>query len=112
MQKSTSRAPARAPAPVSTQVYDALVRLLGRERAEVVDFFVDARLAGDNPERYERAVESLLGEQSGRLVITGLRSELARRSGKLAKTGTDSLLTQVRIVEKSLTRRAHLGVDA
>jgi hypothetical protein len=88
-------------ASIPTLVYAALVRLLGRERAEILDFFVDSRLAATNPVGYERAVESLLGDNGGRLVITALTSELARSAG-VAHAGKESLLAEVRTLEKAL----------
>lgn len=78
MNEPASTGAARKPAAVPTLVYGALVRLLGRERADVLDFYVDCRLAAYDSARYERAVESLLGAQNGSLVISALRSELAK----------------------------------
>jgi hypothetical protein len=91
----------RTPVSIPSLVYATLVRLLGRERAEILDFFVDSRLAAADPDRYERAVRSLLGENGGRLVITALTSELAR-SARVAHAGKESLLSEVRTVEKTL----------
>jgi hypothetical protein len=91
----------RTPVSIPSLVYATLVRLLGRERAEILDFFVDSRLAAADPDRYERAVRSLLGENGGRLVITALTSELAR-SARVAHAGKESLLNEVRTVEKTL----------
>jgi len=83
-------------------VYEALVRVLGRERADIVDFYIDSRLAAADPERYERAVESLLGE-GGRLVIRAIKFELAK-SGRVESTGNESFSGEVRAVEKVLVR--------
>jgi hypothetical protein len=91
----------RRPASTPTLVYAALVRLLGRERAEIVDFFVDSRLAAADPRRYERAVHSLLGENGGRLVVAALTSELAR-SAKVTHAGKECALTDIREVENTL----------
>jgi hypothetical protein len=94
------RKSARTPASIPTLVYAALIRLLGQERAEILDFFIDTRLAALEPDRYERAVLNLLGEEGGRLVITALSSELAR-STTVAHSRTESLLTEIRMVEQT-----------
>jgi len=65
-------------------VYAALVRVVGREKAEILDFYVDSRLAGLDRATYERALEGLLGEEAAQLVINGLRSELLRGPGTKA----------------------------
>jgi hypothetical protein len=91
----------RTRASIPTLVYAALVRLLGRERAEILDFFVDSRLAAADPEKYEQAVQILLGDSGGRLVIDALTSELARFA-RVAHAGKESLLTEVRAIEKTL----------
>jgi len=79
-------------------VYEALVRVVGRERAEVVDFYIDSRLAFTDPERYERAVESLLGE-GGRVVMRAMKSELAK-SGRVEGMANESISREVRAIEK------------
>jgi hypothetical protein len=77
----SSRQRASTIAPARGEVYQALVRVLGRDRATVLDFYVDSRLAEIDPRRYDQAVESLLGAHNGRLVTTTVWSELARSGG-------------------------------
>jgi hypothetical protein len=101
----------RTSASIPTLVYAALVRLLGRERAEIVDFFVDSRLAAADPDGYERAVRSLLGDSAGSLIITALTSELAR-SVRATHAGKESLLGEVRTIEKTLGVLPRLHADA
>jgi hypothetical protein len=91
----------RTRASIPTLVYASLVQLLGRERAEILDFFVDSRLAAADPDRYAQAVQSLLGDSGGRLVITALTSELASLA-RVAHAGKESLFTEVRTIEKTL----------
>jgi len=108
MEALSPKPPVRTIAAIQALVYGSLVRLLGRERAEVVDFFVDSRLAAVDPDRYERAVESLLGEEGGLLVLNALKSELAR-SARAASLWNESLLAGVRMVEKALPRPPNFG---
>src|SRR5207244_13344002 len=61
----------------SDLLFSALVKTLGHSRAETVDFYLDTRLAVDDPERYERLVRLLLGEHAGGLAVEGLKTELA-----------------------------------
>jgi hypothetical protein len=98
----SSRKDSPTPAPIPRMIYGALVRVLGRERAEIVDFYIDTRLAAADPDRYEQAVVSLLGE-GGRLVIRGIKSELAK-SGRVHAMANDSFSVEVRAVEKALVR--------
>jgi hypothetical protein len=100
--------PASTRAPIPPMVYGALVRVLGRERAEIVDFYIDSRLAIVDPERYERAVEDLLGEGGGRLVIRALRTEITRL-GRTGKPASESLLSEVRMLEKAFAHPTHPG---
>lgn len=81
-------------------IYGALVRMLGLGNAEAIEFYVDTRLAVDDPERYESSLRLLLGEQVGSLVVTGIKTELARKSG--AAGWGESLLGQVRTSERTL----------
>lgn len=108
MQEASSLRPARGLSPVTGLVYRALVKMLGKDRAEVLDFYVDSRLAAEDPDGYERALLRLLGEHGGRLVVSALRSDL----GKAARTGSffeGSFLNDVRMTEKAL---AFQGVSA
>jgi len=109
-QESPPKSIRRLPS-IPTLVYAVLVRLLGRERAEILDFFVDSRLAAIDPDKYEQAVHGLLGENGGRLIITALTSELAR-SARVAHGGKESLLTEVRTVEKTLGCPSETRADA
>ena len=62
-------------------VYGALVHMLGLRTADAIDFYVDTRLATDDPERYEQAILLLLGRHGGTLVMHGIRSELETSKG-------------------------------
>jgi hypothetical protein len=106
-QELSPREPISPSALVPELVYEALMRTLGRDRAEVVDFYIDTRLAAEDPERYERAIKSLLGEHGARLVTRAIKSELAK-PGRVENGRDESLLTEVRTVEKALLRSAHL----
>jgi|SRR5271163_3954906 len=94
---------ASAQSPIPKLVYEALARVVGRERAETVDFYVDSRLASTDPDRYEMAVRDLLGEANGRLVIRAMKWELAK-SGHVRGTIGESFSSEVRAVEKALIR--------
>jgi len=102
----SSRGAASTQAPISRIVYGALVRVLGRERAQIVDFYVDSRLAASDPERYERALEGLLGGEGGRLVIRGIKSELGR-SGRVECVESESFYGHVKAVESALIRSSN-----
>jgi hypothetical protein len=82
----------------------ALVRMMGQADAEAVDFYVDTRLAVEDPAAYEKSLRLLLGEHGGGLVIDGLKTELAKGSG-VERSG-DSFLGQVRASERALLRSA------
>jgi len=87
---------------VSDMIFAALVRTLGHSRAETVDFYLDTRLAVDDPERYERSVALLLGEHGGCLAVQGIKTELANTVG--IERSNESLLAQVRAAERSLRK--------
>ncbi len=81
-------------------IHGALVRVLGPANAEAIEFYVDTRLAVEDPEAYERSVRLLLRGHGGRLVIDGLKTELAARSG--AERSNESFLGQVRAAQRAL----------
>jgi uncharacterized membrane protein YebE (DUF533 family) len=87
---------------VSDMVFAALVRTLGHSRAETVDFYLDTRMAVDDPERYERSVVSLLGEHGGSMAIEGIKTELAKTAG--IERSRESLLAQVRAAERAIRK--------
>jgi hypothetical protein len=87
---------------VSDVIFAALVRTLGHSRAETVDFYLDTRLAVDDPERYERSVVLLLGEHGGRMAIEGIKTELAKTAG--IERSSESLVAQVRAAERALRK--------
>jgi hypothetical protein len=89
--------------PIPKLVYEALSKVVGRERAEVVDFYLDSRLASTDPDRYERALKDLLGEEGGRLVLRAMKSELAK-SGHVHGAVNESFSGEVRALEKALVR--------
>jgi len=89
---------------VTNLIYGALVRMVGLGNAEAIEFYVDTRLAVQDPPRYERSVRLLLGEYGGRLVIDGLKTELARGSG--TERSNDSFFSQVRAAEHALIHPA------
>jgi hypothetical protein len=87
---------------VSDMIFAALVRTLGHSRAETIDFYLDTRLAVDDPERYERSVAMLLGEHGGNMAIEGIKTELAKTVG--IERSSESLLAQVRAAELTLRK--------
>jgi hypothetical protein len=87
---------------VSDIVFAALVKTLGHSRAETLDFYLDTRLAVDDPERYERSVKLLLGEHGSSLVIEGLKTELASTAG--VERSSESLVAQVKAAECALRK--------
>jgi len=89
---------------VTNLIFRALVRAVGLTNAEAIEFYVDTRLAVQDPLRYERSVRLLLGEHGGRLVIEGLKTELARASG--VERSNESFFGQVRTAEHALVRPA------
>ena len=92
-----------SPSQVPKLVYESLARVLGRERAEVVDFYIDSRLASIDPDRYERALGDLLGRTNGSLVIRAVKSELAKT--RHARGALDeSFSGEVRALERALVR--------
>ena len=80
----------------------ALVGVVGSTNAEAIEFYVDTRLAVEDPVSYERSVRLLLGDHGGRLVIEGLKTELAKRSG--IERSSESFFSQVRASERALLR--------
>src|SRR5438477_727804 len=88
----------------SDLLFAALVKTLGRSRAETVDFYLDTRLAVDDPERYERSVMLLLGEHAGGLAVEGLKTELATTTG--IERSSESLLTHVKAAERALRKES------
>jgi len=87
---------------VTNLIYGALVRTVGLSNAEAIEFYVDTRLAVQDPQRYERSVKLLLGEFGGRLVIDGMKTELARGSG--VERSSESFHGQVKAAEHALLR--------
>ena len=88
---------------IPNMIYSAMVRMLGLANAEAIEFYIDTRLAVEDPERYEQGVKSLLGEHGGSLVIAAIQSELAKASG--ADRSKDSFVGQVRAAEQALRSR-------
>jgi hypothetical protein len=88
-------------------IHGALVRMVGPANAEAIEFYVDTRLAVEDPEAYERSMRLLLREHGGRLVIDGLKTELASRSG--AERSNESFFGQVRATERALRRPKKTG---
>ena len=84
---------------VTNLIYRALVRMVGLNNAEAIEFYIDTRLAVQDPQAYERSVRLLLGEYGGRLVIDGLKTELARGSG--TARSSESFFGQVRAAENA-----------
>jgi hypothetical protein len=91
-----------AGAQLTSFVYGALVKLLGLTNAQAIEFYVDTRLAVDNPDGYEQSMRRLLGEHGGSLVINGLKTELARGSG--TERSSESFRSQVSTAEHVLSR--------
>jgi len=87
---------------VNDMVFAALVKTLGHSRAETVDFYLDTRLAVDDPERYEQSVKSLLGEHGSSLVIEGIKTEIAMTAG--IERSSESFVAQVRAAESALRK--------
>jgi hypothetical protein len=87
---------------VSDMVFAALVKTLGHSRAETMDFYLDTRLAVDDPERYEESVKLLLGEHGSGLVIEGIKTEIANTAG--IERSAESLAAQVRATEGALRK--------
>ena len=87
---------------VATLVSRALVGMVGSTNAEAIEFYVDTRLAVEDPASYERSVRLLLGDHGGRLVIEGLKTELAKGSG--IERSSESFFSQVRASERALLR--------
>jgi hypothetical protein len=87
---------------LATLIYRALVRTVGKANAEAVEFYVDTRLAIEDPAAYERSVKLLLGEHGGSLLIGGLKTEVARAGG-VERSG-ESFFSQVRAAERALRR--------
>jgi len=85
-------------------IFRALVRTVGLTNAETIEFYVDTRLAVQDPLSYERSVRLLLGAHGGRLVMEGLKTELARGSG--IERSSESFFGQVRAAEHALLRPA------
>lgn len=89
---------------VASLIYGALVRMVGHTNAEAIEFYIDTRLAVQDPLSYERSVRLLLGEHGGRLIIDGLKTELARGSG--TERSSESFFSQVRAAESAFLRLA------
>lgn len=87
---------------VTNLIYRALVRTVGLTNAETIEFYVDTRLAVEDPATYEKSVKLLLGDHGGRLVIDGLKTELARGTG--VERSSESFFSQVKASERSLLR--------
>lgn len=87
---------------VTSLIYGALVRMVGRTNAEAIEFYIDTRLAVQDPLTYERSVRLLLGEYVGSLVIDGLKTELAKGSG--TERSSESFFGQVRAAESAFLR--------
>jgi hypothetical protein len=102
--ETAKRAPVLPGGQIPNLIHDALARMLGAANAEAIEFYIDSRLAVDDPARYETYVKLLLGEHGGSLVIAAIKNELARRSG--LDRSTDSFLGQVKAVENALLRSA------
>jgi hypothetical protein len=82
-------------------VYGALVHLVGVRAADMIDFYVDTRLATDDPEKYEQVIKLLLGEFGGGLLVQGVKSELTTPNGK--PTGIkETFGDQMRAFERAL----------
>jgi len=86
--------------PVTNLVYRALVKMVGQTNADAIEFYIDTRLAVDDPAEYERSVGLLLGDHGGHLVMNGLKTELARGSG--TERFSESFFSQVRAAERAL----------
>ena len=91
-------------------IYRALVRTVGSSNAETIEFYVDTRLAVQDPSAYEKSVNLLLGDHGGRLVVDGLKTELARSSG-IERSG-ESFFGQVRASERALRPRKAITAKA
>ena len=74
--------------------------MVGLTNAEAIEFYVDTRLAVEDPAAYERSVRLLLGDFGGRLVIDGLKTELAMGSG--SERSSESFFSQIRASERAL----------
>jgi hypothetical protein len=85
---------------VPNLIHGALVRVLGPTNAEAIEFYIDSRLALEDPSGYEKSVKLLLGEHGGRLVIDGLKTELAKGSG--IERSSESFFGQIRAAERAL----------
>jgi hypothetical protein len=92
---------------VSDMIFAALVKTLGHSRAETLDFYLDTRVAVDDPERYEQSVTLLLGEHGSSLVIEGIKTEIASTAG--IERSSESLLAQVRASETALRKASRLA---
>jgi hypothetical protein len=90
--------------PVTNLIYRSLVRMVGPSNADAIEFYVDTRLAVDDPAGYERSVKLLLGEYGGHLVIDGLKTELAKGSG--TERSSESFFSQVRAAERAFRANA------
>ncbi|MDA4116119.1 MAG: DUF3227 domain-containing protein [Thaumarchaeota archaeon] len=90
---------------VAGMISRALVRMMGPADAEALEFYVDTRLAVEDPLAYEKSLRLLLGEHGGSLVIEGLKTELAKVSG--VERSRDSFFGQVRTSERALLRSAN-----
>jgi hypothetical protein len=103
LSRQTSKG-ASAPTKVelTSLVYGSLVRMLGHTNAEAIEFYIDTRMAIDDPERYETSVKRLLGDHGGNLIINGIKTELAAESG--TERSSERLLTQVRAAQNALVR--------
>jgi len=87
---------------VSDMIFAGLVKTLGHSRAETLDFYLDTRLAVDDPGRYEQSVRMLLGEHGSSLVIEGIKTEIANTAG--IERSSESLVAQVRAAEGALRK--------
>jgi len=57
-----------------------LVRVLGPESAEVVEFYVDKHLALEDPRAFEQALADFLGSQAGGLLMEAIKSDLMKEN--------------------------------
>ena len=88
-------------------VFAALVKTLGHSRAETLDFYLDTRLAVDDPERYEESIRLLLGEHGSSLVVEGIKTEIAITAG--IDRSSESLVAQVKAAEGALRKASKLA---
>jgi hypothetical protein len=72
--------------PIGSRMLDSikatLMKVLGQESAQAVEFYVDKHLALKDPGAFEQALTDFLGSQAGTLIIDAIKADLRKENAK------------------------------